>query len=125
MDHGGIREGMNVRSAEGDLLGKVRSCGEDTFVVEKSALLPKEYSARYDSARVRGGEVWLRTRRGDLLQGRMGEEGATQVAVDHARERGELPPPGAPPVVRTTPAEDEDEHDRRPPVPPNVGDQPW
>lgn len=43
-----VREGMIVTTSVGDRLGKVISCGTDTFVVEKGVLSPKDYELRYD-----------------------------------------------------------------------------
>ncbi len=54
-----IREGMTVRSSDGEKLGKVIRCGDDEFVIEKGFFFPKDYVARYDQASVSGGEVLL------------------------------------------------------------------
>jgi uncharacterized protein (TIGR02271 family) len=43
-----IKEGMIVTTSAGDRLGRVISCGTDTFVVEKGRLSPKDYELRYD-----------------------------------------------------------------------------
>jgi uncharacterized protein (TIGR02271 family) len=74
-----IREGMVVRTADGERLGTVVRTGEDTFVIEKGLLLPRDFIARYvDVAEVRGEEVRLRQSReemipGPLLKGRQHE----------------------------------------------------
>ncbi len=54
-----IREGMIVRSSDGQKLGKVIRCGADEFVIEKGFFFPKDYIARYDQASVSGDEVLL------------------------------------------------------------------
>jgi uncharacterized protein (TIGR02271 family) len=54
-----IREGMTVRSSDGEKLGKVIRCGADEFVIEKGFFFPKDYVARYDQASVSGDEVLL------------------------------------------------------------------
>jgi len=45
---GDVREGMIVTTSVGDRLGKVISCGAETFVVEKGMFSPKDYELRYD-----------------------------------------------------------------------------
>lgn len=65
-----VREGMVVRTADGERLGTVVRRGEDTFVIEKGLLLPRDYIARYeDVAEVRGEEVRLRRTREDMIPG--------------------------------------------------------
>jgi uncharacterized protein (TIGR02271 family) len=54
-----IREGMTVRSSDGEKLGKVISCGADEFIIEKGFFFPKDYVVRYDQASVSGDEVML------------------------------------------------------------------
>lgn len=54
-----IREGMTVRSSDGEKLGKVIRCGADEFIIEKGFFFPKDYVARYDQASVSGSEVTL------------------------------------------------------------------
>jgi uncharacterized protein (TIGR02271 family) len=43
-----VSEGMIVTTSVGDRLGKVISCGAETFVVEKGMFSPKDYELRYD-----------------------------------------------------------------------------
>jgi hypothetical protein len=75
-----VREGMVVHTADGERLGTVVRRGEDTFVIEKGRLLPRDFIARYDEiAEVSGDEVRLRRTRdemipGPLLKGREHEE---------------------------------------------------
>jgi uncharacterized protein (TIGR02271 family) len=65
-----IHEGMVVRTADGERLGTVVRRGEDTFVIEKGLLLPRDFLARYeDVAEVRGGEVRLRRTRDEMIPG--------------------------------------------------------
>jgi len=60
MDRSRIREGMAVYSSDGEKLGKVLTCDEHTFVIEKGFFFPKDYVARYDYvADVRGDEIQL------------------------------------------------------------------
>lgn len=54
-----IREGMIVRSSDGEKLGKVIRCRADEFIIEKGFFFPKDYVVRYDEARVVGDEVLL------------------------------------------------------------------
>lgn len=54
-----IREGMTVRSSDGEKLGKVIRCDQDAFIIEKGFFFPKDYIVRYDQASVRGDEVLL------------------------------------------------------------------
>jgi uncharacterized protein (TIGR02271 family) len=54
-----IREGMVVRSSDGEKLGKVIRCGAAEFIIEKGFFFPKDYVARYDQATVSGDEVML------------------------------------------------------------------
>ncbi len=59
MDTREIREGMTVRSSDGQKLGKVIRCGADEFIIEKGFFFPKDYVARYEQASVSGDEVML------------------------------------------------------------------
>jgi uncharacterized protein (TIGR02271 family) len=62
-----IREGMVVRSADGENLGKVVHCGPDLFIIEKGLFFPKDYECRYDDVtEVRGDEIFLRLLRSQL-----------------------------------------------------------
>lgn len=47
-NQGHVREGMIVTTSVGDRLGKVISCGTDSFIVEKGMFSPKDYELRYD-----------------------------------------------------------------------------
>ena len=59
-DRTGIREGMVVRSSDGEKLGKVFAVGEDAFHIEKGLFFPKDYVARFsDVTDVRDGEIIL------------------------------------------------------------------
>ena len=56
----GIREGMVVRSADGERLGKVFAVGDDAFHIEKGLFFPKDYVARFsDISDIRDGEIIL------------------------------------------------------------------
>jgi uncharacterized protein (TIGR02271 family) len=81
-----VREGMFVRTADGEKLGTVIRRGEDTFVVEKGLFLPKDFVLRYeDVERVGNGEVHLRLSREDVVPGSVTREGARRevVAMSH------------------------------------------
>ena len=55
-----IREGMVVKSSDGEKLGKVVRCDPDGFLIEKGLFFPKDHFARYDQiARVDADEVLL------------------------------------------------------------------
>jgi len=55
-----VREGMVVRSLDGEKLGKVFAVGEGQFLVEKGLFFPKDYSCLYtDITDIRDGEVFL------------------------------------------------------------------
>jgi uncharacterized protein (TIGR02271 family) len=76
MDRRGVREGLTVRSADGDKLGKVVMCDADTFIVEKGIFFPRERAIRYDDVQqVSDGELWLSWGRAALERdGEAGEE---------------------------------------------------
>ena len=57
-DRNSVREGMFVTSTKGERIGKVIRRDDDTFVVEKGTLFPKDYELRYDHiAGLNGGEI--------------------------------------------------------------------
>ena len=61
MNTGRVKEGMTVRTTDGEKLGKIISCQESEFIIEKGFFFPKDYVARFeDIAEVREGEVLLR-----------------------------------------------------------------
>ncbi|HYI02797.1 YsnF/AvaK domain-containing protein [Hyalangium sp.] len=61
---------MVVLTADGARLGRVVRRGEDTFVVEKGLLLPRDFIARYeDISEVHGEEVHLRRTRDEMIPG--------------------------------------------------------
>jgi len=47
-DKNSVRDGMFVTSTTGEKIGKVIRCDEETFLVEKGILFPKDYELRYD-----------------------------------------------------------------------------
>jgi uncharacterized protein (TIGR02271 family) len=88
MDRKGVREGLKVRSSDGTSLGKVVSCGVDTFVIEKGFFFPKDFTARYDQvADLRSDELWL-SEPGDQLRSSMGREPARATADQEPARSG-------------------------------------
>jgi uncharacterized protein (TIGR02271 family) len=62
-----IEQGLLVRTAEGEKLGRVVRCEQDTFIIEKGIFFPTDYVARYDDvADVRDREVYLKRGAADL-----------------------------------------------------------
>jgi uncharacterized protein (TIGR02271 family) len=62
-----IREGMVVRSADGEKLGRVIAIGAGDFHIEKGLFFPKDYLVSFaDVSDVRDGEVILKTGRSAL-----------------------------------------------------------
>lgn len=57
---GQLREGMTVRSFDGEKLGKVFAIAEDAFYIEKGIFFPKDYLVRYSEiSDIRDGELIL------------------------------------------------------------------
>src|SRR4029078_7191824 len=68
-DKTSVRNGMFVMGTQGERIGKVIRCDNDTFVVEKGVFFPKDYELRYDHITdVSGGTV--RYALTDFLRGR-------------------------------------------------------
>lgn len=96
MNAKGVREGMTVRSADGEKLGKVIACEADTFIIEKGFFFPRDYLAHYEDVQdVRGDELLLRHSGAELrelgAEARAGDAGRTsgeQRAGDAGRRRG-------------------------------------
>jgi len=66
---GRISEGMQVRSSDGERLGKVVACQGGGFVVEKGFLFPRDLLVPYERVTdVRGGEIVLSLARADLAE---------------------------------------------------------
>lgn len=60
IDPNQVREGMLVHSSDGRKLGRVLSCREGTFVIEKGFYFTTDYVARYDDVTdVSGDEIRL------------------------------------------------------------------
>jgi uncharacterized protein (TIGR02271 family) len=86
VDTRGVMEGMTVRSADGEELGKVVACEENLFVIEKGFFFPKDYVVRYDQvADIRSGEVSLR----DNASALTGEAAGTQSSASYDTRRAE------------------------------------
>jgi hypothetical protein len=55
-----IKEGMTVRSIDGEKLGKVFAVQEGEFLIEKGLFFPKDYVCRYSEINdIRDGEIIL------------------------------------------------------------------
>lgn len=74
-----IKEGMTVRSIDGEKLGRVFAIQEGEFLIEKGLFFPKDYVCRYSEiSDIRDGEIILLH----------GKEGLHRFSVDE--ERGAL-----------------------------------
>ena len=68
-DKNSVRNGMFVMGTQGERIGKVIRCDDDTFVVEKGVFFPKDYELRYDHITdISGGTI--RYALTDFLRGR-------------------------------------------------------
>ena len=86
-----IAEGMIVRSADGEKLGKVVACEAVTFQVEKGFFFPREFTVKYEEITdLRGGEIILSRGRWALLSGTVAAE--TRAAAERAEEVPEKAP---------------------------------
>ncbi|WNG34477.1 DUF2382 domain-containing protein [Archangium minus] len=64
-----LKEGMTVRSFDGEKLGKVFALGDDAFHIEKGIFFPKDYLVRYEEiSDIRDGEIILTHGREGLLR---------------------------------------------------------
>jgi uncharacterized protein (TIGR02271 family) len=78
-DKTSVRNGMFVMGTQGERIGKVIRCDNDTFVVEKGVFFPKDYELRYDHITdISGGTV--RYALTDFLRGRDLEPMTAQAA---------------------------------------------
>jgi uncharacterized protein (TIGR02271 family) len=70
--HASIHEGMKVHSRDGDDLGKIVQCTDESFVIEKGLFFPKDYTTRYDYVTdVREpDDVFISLSKDDLAKGR-------------------------------------------------------
>jgi len=92
-----VRNGMFVMGTQGERIGKVIRCDDDTFVVEKGVFFPKDYELRYDHITdVSGGTV--RYALTDFLRGRDIETAASKPAAE-AREAAATAATAAAPVA--------------------------
>ncbi len=67
IDRNQVHEGMVVRGSNGEKVGRVLSCMEGSFVVEKGFLLVTDYAARYDDvAAISGDTIQLSRPREEL-----------------------------------------------------------
>jgi uncharacterized protein (TIGR02271 family) len=83
-DKDNVRNGMFVMGTQGERIGKVIRCDQETFVVEKGVFFPKDYELRYDHITdIAGGTI--RYALSDYLRGRNLEEIAPTAASAPAR----------------------------------------
>lgn len=68
-DKRSVRDGMFVMGTQGERIGKVIRCDDDTFVVEKGVFFPKDYQLRYDHITDMSGGT-IRYALNDFLRGR-------------------------------------------------------
>ena len=69
IDRNQVHEGMVVRSSNGKKLGRVLSCTEGSFVVEKGFFLVTDHAARYDDvAELSGNTIQLSRSWGEFAQ---------------------------------------------------------
>jgi uncharacterized protein (TIGR02271 family) len=81
---GRVSEGMQVKSADGEKLGKVVACQPAGFVVEKGFLFPKDLLVPYERiTNVGNGEVLISLARADL-----GDQGGARAIGGVARAAG-------------------------------------
>jgi uncharacterized protein (TIGR02271 family) len=67
IEAGRIKEGMAVRSADGEKLGKVLQVTEEGFLAEKGLFFPKDYFCRFsDITDLRDDEIHIRYRKDEL-----------------------------------------------------------
>jgi uncharacterized protein (TIGR02271 family) len=91
MDRMNVREGMQVRSSDGEKLGKIVRCDEDAFVIEKGFFFPKDTIAGYHQiARIEGDELVLTIPAAALHEGASGRVGEQRELG--AEREGELRP---------------------------------
>jgi len=80
LDKESVRAGMFVAGTQGERIGKVIRCDEETFVVEKGVFFPKDYELRYDHITdIAGGTI--RYALSDFLRGRNLDEAAPAPAA--------------------------------------------
>ena len=85
-DKTSVRNGMFVMGTQGERIGKVIRCDDETFVVEKGVFFPKDYELRYDHITdVSGGTI--RYALTDFLRGRDVGDGRFETCAATARER--------------------------------------
>lgn len=84
-----IREGMTVRSADGEKLGKVIALGDTHFEIEKGLFVLKDYVVAYSDIKdIQGGECFLRFGKEELK--RAGSRGTATTDTAYATGPGNL-----------------------------------
>lgn len=106
MDRRGVQDGMKVQSSDGKSLGKVVSCGDASFMIEKGFFFPKDYTAGYDAvARIDRDQVWL-TVSAEALQAGIIEAASPEVPMTKPAAESSAPA-GASAEVRVPLAEEQ------------------
>jgi uncharacterized protein (TIGR02271 family) len=95
-DSDSVRNGMFVMGTQGERIGKVIRCDDETFVVEKGVFFPKDYELRYDHITdISGGTI--RYALTDFLRGR-------DVSAERQAATAREAPASAPTAVSATAA---------------------
>ena len=78
-----VKEGMTVRSIDGEKLGKVFAVRDGEFLIEKGLFFPKDYVCRYSEiSDIRDGEIILLHGKEGLRSFSFGEERSTVVGTE-------------------------------------------
>ena len=98
-----VRNGMFVMGTQGERIGKVIRCDDETFVVEKGVFFPKDYELRYDHITdISGGTI--RYALTDFLRGRDVTAERPAAATAHEAAMAAAVPGGATAAAATATA---------------------
>jgi uncharacterized protein (TIGR02271 family) len=100
-DKDNVRTGMFVMGTQGERIGKVIRCDEETFVVEKGVFFPKDYELRYDHITDTSGGT-IRYALTDFLRGRAPEQARSQATSPAAAGAGAASAAAAATTTATT-----------------------
>ena len=116
-----IKEGMTVRSIDGEKLGRIFAVQEGEFLIEKGLFFPKDYVCSYSEiSDIRDGEIFLMHGKEGLHRFSIEEERAVMAGTGGGAGVGPGAvgvPGGLPERSRVVPlrARDEEAYIRRPP----------